>query len=162
MNWQNFQKILSELKTKRRTRFIFPWWILNLAAATDPTENPYWTFGRRSYHHYPRYLLNFDSLRRTRTKSIIENPKKTTIWPDFWRYPDGVLPPGWPVTRSFPIPLFEEEFWAIQQESCPRKEKVRNAFELKNYRKNPARFFWREIDLFSHSFSRYTPADLEL
>ena len=28
----------------------------NLAAATDPTENPYWTFGRRSYHHYLEVL----------------------------------------------------------------------------------------------------------
>ena len=65
------------------------------------------------------------------------------------------------MTRSFPIPLFEEEFWAIQQESCPRKEKVRNAFEIKNYRKNPARFFEEKLTDFS-LFHTTTPADLEL
>ena len=89
-----------------------------------------------------------------------ENPLKTTIWPDFFDPTACFWRCRGPATLLLALEGDDDDnfevVWAIQQESCPGKVKVRLAFEIKNYRKNPARFLKRNWPVFSLFFTLHT------
>ena len=86
----SFHFSLVDLITWRQTRQKTLWTFGRRSA--DPTENPL-DIERRSYHHHPRYLLNFEHVLEDPERSqSLKNPKKTTIWLE--------LRCGGPVTRK--------------------------------------------------------------